>query len=84
MSVEQEMIVILNRQFEPQHLKVTNQSHLHQGHAGDDGSGESHFHLEIASEKFSGKTRLEHHRMINEALADLLKNRIHALSIKVL
>jgi BolA protein len=84
MSVEQEMVELLKREFKPNHLKVTNQSHLHQGHAGDDGSGESHFHLEIASDKFSGKTRLEHHRMINEVLADLLKNRIHALSIKVL
>ncbi len=66
----------------PTHLVVTNDSARHHGHAGDDGSGESHFTVEIESPVFSGKSRVERQRAVNAALADLLRDRIHALAIK--
>ncbi len=66
----------------PTHLVVTNDSARHRGHAGDDGSGESHFTVEIESPSFSGMSRVERQRAVNGALADLLRDRIHALAIK--
>jgi BolA protein len=66
----------------PTHLVVTNDSARHHGHAGDDGSGESHFTVEIESPRFDGMSRVERQRAVNAALADLLRDRIHALAIK--
>ena len=65
----------------PSHLAVINDSARHRGHAGDDGSGESHFTVEIVSERFAGLSRVERQRAVNRALADLLRDRIHALAI---
>jgi BolA family transcriptional regulator, general stress-responsive regulator len=66
----------------PTHLEVTNDSARHHGHAGDDGSGESHFSVEIEAPAFAGMSRLGRQRAVTDALADLLRNRIHALAIK--
>jgi BolA protein len=66
----------------PSRLDVINDSEKHRGHAGYDGSGESHFTVEIESPAFAGKSRLERQRAVNAALADLLKDRVHALAIK--
>lgn len=68
--------------FEPRLLKVTDESHLHAGHAGWREGGETHFRVEVVSQAFAGKSRVEAHRMINQALADELKNGVHALAIK--
>lgn len=66
----------------PTHLEVRNDSASHRGHSGDDGSGESHFSVDIVSPGFAGLSRLQRQRAVNDALADLLKERIHALSIR--
>jgi BolA protein len=66
----------------PTELRVINDSGKHRGHAGDDGSGESHFSVEVVSPAFAGKSRVERQRAVNHALGDLLKERIHALAIK--
>ena len=66
----------------PTRLAVTNDSARHSGHAGDDGGGESHFTVEIEAPAFAGLTRLERQRAVNAALADLLRDRIHALAIR--
>ena len=66
----------------PTHLAVINDSARHHGHAGDDGSGESHFTVEIESPAFAGLSRLARQRAVNAALGDLMKERIHALAIK--
>jgi BolA family transcriptional regulator, general stress-responsive regulator len=66
----------------PTHLAVTNDSTKHRGHAGDDGSGESHFTVEIESPAFVGKTRLQRQRAVNAALGELMRDRIHALAIR--
>jgi BolA protein len=66
----------------PTHLQVINDSDRHLGHAGHDGSGESHFTVEIESPRFTGMSRLDRQRAVNAALGDLLRNRIHALAIK--
>ena len=66
----------------PTHLDVINDSARHLGHVGHDGSGESHFTVEIESPLFAGKSRLERQRAVNAALGDLLRDRIHALAIR--
>ena len=66
----------------PSQLDVRNDSARHRGHAGDDGSGESHFSVEIVSERFEGMNRLERQRAVNAALGDLMRERVHALAIK--
>ena len=66
----------------PTRLEVVNDSAKHRGHAGDDGSGESHFTVEIEALAFAGMSRLDRQRAINGALGDLLKERIHALAIR--
>jgi BolA protein len=71
----------LRANLHPTHLVVTNDSARHHGHAGDDGSGESHFTVEIVAERFAGMNRIERQRTVNAALADLLRDRIHALAI---
>jgi BolA protein len=66
----------------PERLVVTNDSEKHRGHSGYDGTGESHFSVEVVAQAFDGLSRLERQRAVNEALGDLLKGRIHALAIK--
>ncbi|HEX8063216.1 MAG TPA: BolA family protein [Allosphingosinicella sp.] len=72
----------LRAALQPAHLVVTNDSARHRGHAGDDGSGESHFTVEVVARRFAGMSRMERQRAVNAALADLLRDRIHALAIK--
>jgi BolA protein len=71
----------LREAFTPQSLRVEDESHQHAGHAGHRPGGETHFRLYIVAEAFSGKSRLERHRMINSALAAELKGGVHALAI---
>ena len=73
---------LLEAAFTPTALVVTNDTASHHGHAGDDGSGESHFTVELESAAFAGVSRLERQRMVNRALGDLPGQRVHALAIK--
>ncbi len=66
----------------PSRLLVINDSAKHLGHAGDDGSGESHFTVEIEAPGFAGLSRLERQRAVNRALGDLMRERVHALAIR--
>lgn len=79
--VQAEMERLLAAAFTPSRLAVTNDSARHHGHAGDDGSGESHFTVEIEAVAFVGKSRLERQRMVNRALGDIPGQRVHALAI---
>lgn len=65
---------------QPQHVNIIDDSHKHAGHAGAR-SGGGHYHLEIASVMFIGKTTVARHRMIYSALGDMMKRDIHALQI---
>jgi len=61
-------------------LEILDESHLHKGHAGNNGGG--HFNVLVKSPFFVGKTRMERHRIVYGALEDLIPETIHALSIK--
>ena len=65
----------------PTMLALTDESEQHRGHGGYNPAGESHFHLVIESAAFVGKSRVERQRLVHGALGDLLKERVHALSI---
>ncbi len=80
--VQHEMERLLTAAFAPTQLAVINDSASHHGHSGDDGSGESHFTVEIEAEAFAGKGRLERQRMVNRALGDIPGQRVHALAIR--
>jgi BolA family transcriptional regulator, general stress-responsive regulator len=71
----------LNSAFAPESLRVEDESHRHEGHAGHRPGGETHFRLYIVSEAFRGKSRLERHRMINATLEGELAGGVHALAI---
>jgi BolA family transcriptional regulator, general stress-responsive regulator len=71
----------LHKAFHPESLRIEDESHYHQGHAGHRPGGETHFRLYIVSEAFRGKSRIERHRMINATLADELSGGVHALAI---
>ena len=80
--VGQRISTKLMQSLAPLALEVIDESHQHAGHAGARPDGESHFRVKIAAEAFRGKSRVEQHRMVNAALADLLKDRVHALAIE--
>ena len=82
MSMEAAIRAKIIDELEPIRLDVINESHLHSGHHGSPGTGESHFRLLVVSPKFAGKSRIERHRLVNETLAAELKGGIHALAIK--
>jgi BolA family transcriptional regulator, general stress-responsive regulator len=71
----------LSKAFAPESLRVVDESHLHQGHAGHRPEGQTHFRLYIVAEAFRGKSRIERHRMINATLAAELSGGVHALAI---
>jgi BolA protein len=71
----------LTRAFTPESLDVVDESHLHSGHAGHRPGGETHFRVYIVSDSFRGKSRLERHRMVNQALSAELDGSVHALAI---
>ena len=72
----------LQAAFAPSFLQVIDESNHHVGHAGARPDGESHFRVKIVAAAFLGKSRVEHHRMINAVLAEELKERVHALAIE--
>jgi BolA family transcriptional regulator, general stress-responsive regulator len=80
--IAQEMESLLMTAFAPSKLAVINDSANHHGHSGDDGSGESHFTVEIESAAFAGQSRVNRQRMVNKALGDIPGQRVHALAIK--
>lgn len=68
----------------PTRLQLDDQSDRHIGHAGHDGRGESHFALLIESAVFTGLNRVARQRAVYAALGDLMRERVHALTIKAL
>ena len=67
---------------EPVLLEIVDDSAKHAGHAGNSGGG--HFTLTVVSSQFSGKSQIMRHRLIYQALQDLIPTRIHALSISAI
>ncbi len=82
MSVAEEMHALLTEAFAPASLAIINDSARHSGHMGDDGSGESHFTIEIDAAAFASMNRLARQRAVIAALGDIVGQRVHAVAIK--
>lgn len=67
---------------EPVRVDVINDSHMHAGHRSSPGTGESHFTVLVVSPAFAGQSRIARHRLVNAALEEELRGRVHALVIK--
>jgi BolA protein len=80
--VERAIAERLRTALAPTLLQVINESAQHRGHMGDDGSGESHFRVVVESPAFAGQSRVGRQRLVNHALADLLRDHVHALAIE--
>jgi len=70
----------LQTAFSPASLEIIDESHKHAGHAGARGGG--HFIVRIVSDAFTGKSTIQRHRMVYDAMGDLMNSEVHALSIK--
>ena len=82
--VARQMIERLTQALTPTRLELEDQSDHHVGHAGHDGRGESHFALTIEAEAFAGQNRVQRQRAVYAALGDLMRDRVHALTIRAL
>jgi len=67
---------------QPRLLDIVDESHLHAGHAGAREGGESHYRLNVVADAFSGKSRVERHRLVNDALKPAFQRGLHAVAIK--
>lgn len=81
MSTKDVITQKLTNAFAPESLRVEDESHQHEGHAGHRPGGETHFRVYIVSEAFRGKTRIARHRLVNDILSAELNGRVHALAI---
>ncbi|MBT2188493.1 BolA family protein [Sphingobium nicotianae] len=80
--VGREIAERLESALSPERLAVINDSAQHRGHMGDDGSGESHFTVDIVAAAFAGQSRVARQRMVNAALGNMMREKVHALAIK--
>jgi BolA family transcriptional regulator, general stress-responsive regulator len=71
---------VLTARFAPVSLLIRDDSAKHAGHAGAREGG--HFSVEVVSDQFAGRTRMQRHQLVYEAVAELMRTDIHALSIQ--
>ena len=74
----------LTERFAPTRLEIEDESHRHAGHEGARPGGETHFAVTIASEAFTGQSRVARQRMVYQTLAEELATQVHALSLTTL
>ena len=84
MTVADDIRMKLTQALTPSRLEIVDESHRHAGHAGARPGGETHFRVTVVAEAFAGKSRIERHMLVNEALAAELKGPVHMLSIKAM
>lgn len=75
----------LRQVLQPSRLEVIDESAQHAGHAGANGTGfGTHFRVRIASQLFTGKSRIARHRLVYDALQEFMAAGVHALAIETL
>ncbi|WP_426992696.1 BolA family protein [Methylomonas sp. CM2] len=72
----------LEAAFQPDIIEIIDQSAAHAGHAGNQGGG--HFYVTLVSAAFDGKSLVQRHQLVYQALGDMMKDEIHALGINAL
>lgn len=73
---------LLAAAIEPESCEIIDEGHLHIGHEGARG-GRGHYRIRIASPRFQGLSRIAQHRLVYDALAELMVDEIHAVSVEV-
>lgn len=73
----------LTEAFSPASLEIINESHLHAGHHGHDGTGESHLRIRIVSDAFSGMNRVDRHRAVYAIVQPKIDEGLHACAIEI-
>lgn len=82
MSLKTKLEARLEEAFSPEFIRLMDESHRHQGHAGARLEGESHFSLTIKARSLEGLTRVQQHQRIYQAIADFFEaDGLHALRI---
>ena len=81
--MKERIIRKIKEDLQPSFLEVKNNSYLHKGHLGDNGSGETHFEIIISAKILKDFSKINAHRRINNLLKDEFKKGLHALEIKV-
>jgi BolA protein len=84
MGLETEIKDAITSGLTPESLEVINESAMHAGHAGDDGTGESHWKVVIRAPSLDPMSRIARHRAVHSALGPAIIGRIHALTIDIL
>lgn len=84
MSMDDLIKRAVREKLEPVHMELVNDSARHRGHAGDDGSGETHYNLLVVSPAFAGLSRIERQRLVHATLKEALDSGVHALSLRCL
>jgi BolA protein len=82
MTFKDRITTKLTEGLKPIALEVIDESHHHAGHSGSREGGETHFRVKVVSDRFTGASRVNRHRMINTLLAAELAERVHALAIE--
>ena len=73
----------LREAFSPSLLEILNESHLHAGHHGHDGEGETHLRIRIVADAFDGMSRVARHRAVYEIVQPKIDEGLHACAIEV-
>ena len=85
-TVKDRMVAKLTAALGPQALEVIDDSAKHAGHilhpGGVEPRGETHFTVRVTAPAFTGKSRLQRHRLVNDILAQELREGVHALAIE--
>jgi BolA protein len=74
---------LIEQNLQPEMMQLTNDSGKHKGHAGDDGSGQTHLSLMVVSDAFDGMSRVERQRLVNTTINPAFSQGLHAISMKL-
>ena len=81
--IEKNILHKLEKELNPELIEIKDESHLHANHNPSAKEGGTHFKIKIVSKKFTGKSRIERHRIVNNILEDEFKKGLHALTLSL-
>ena len=84
MNMEEKIKAAIEMAVDVHQIDIINESKNHIGHAGDDGSGETHFKLMVVSKDFKEYNRMQRQRIVNKAITPLFSEGLHAISMNLL
>lgn len=82
MSRHDRIAAALKDAFHPAEVEVLDESERHHGHAGWREGGETHFRVRVVAEAFAGRSRVDRHRLVQDALKGEFASGLHALAIE--